>query len=48
MAPQFGSHTIIIADEIVEIDLSIQPLAIRCLETGPEDMVILNTDFLSR
>jgi hypothetical protein len=39
--------TVVVADELVEIDLSIYLVAISVAEPGPEDMAVVNTDILS-
>ncbi len=39
-------HTVVIANELVEIDLGIDLVAPRVAEAGPEDMAVVNTDVL--
>ena len=42
-----GTLTVVVANELVEIDLSIHLLAVRVLEASPEDVSIVDTDVLS-
>jgi hypothetical protein len=39
-------HAVDVADELVEVDLSILPRAISLLETGPQDVAIVDADVL--
>ena len=40
--------TVVVAEDLVKVDLSVAPLAIATLETGPEDVAVVDTDVLSR
>jgi hypothetical protein len=40
--------TVVVADELVEVNLGIHLLAVRIAKTGSEDVAVVNTDILSR
>jgi hypothetical protein len=39
--------TVNVANVLVEIDLGVVPLAVAGLETGPQDMAVVDSDVLS-
>jgi hypothetical protein len=41
-------HTVVVADVLIEIDLSIVPLAVGLLKTSPQDMAVINADIFGR
>ncbi len=40
--------TVVVSDELVEVNLGIDLLAASLVETSPEDVSVINTDVLGR
>ena len=41
-----GELTVVVAEEVVQVDLRVLPLAVGALQAGLEDVVVLDADVL--